>query len=61
MKARDFDKKFDVGEDVTRHLDLSRAHVSYAPIGCHKTSLELDSIKRFPYDQKICGPSSPVP
>jgi hypothetical protein len=25
MKARDFDKKFDAGEDVTRHLDLSKA------------------------------------
>jgi hypothetical protein len=25
MKARDFDKKFDTGEDVTRHLDLSKA------------------------------------
>jgi len=25
MKAKDFDKKFDRGEDVTRHLDLSKA------------------------------------
>ena len=25
MKARDFDKKFDAGEDVIRHLDLSKA------------------------------------
>jgi predicted DNA binding CopG/RHH family protein len=25
MKARDFDKKFDSGEDITRHLDLSKA------------------------------------
>ena len=25
MKARDFDKKFDAGEDVTRHLDLGKA------------------------------------
>ena len=25
MKARDIDKKFDAGEDVTRHLDLSKA------------------------------------
>ena len=25
MKAREFDKKFDAGEDVTRHLDLSKA------------------------------------
>ena len=25
MKARDFDKAFDAGEDVTRHLDVSRA------------------------------------
>ena len=24
MKARDFDKAFDVGKDVTRHLDLSK-------------------------------------
>lgn len=25
MKARDFDKKFDSGENVTRHLNLSAA------------------------------------
>ena len=25
MKARDFDKAFDAGKDVTRHLDLSKA------------------------------------
>ncbi len=24
MKARDFDKEFDAGKDVTRHLDLSK-------------------------------------
>ena len=26
MKAREFDKRFDSGEDVSAHLDLSRAH-----------------------------------
>lgn len=26
MKARDFDKKFDAGEDVTDSIDLERAH-----------------------------------
>ena len=26
MKARDLDKKFDAGEDITNHLDLSKAH-----------------------------------
>ena len=26
MKARDFDKKFDAGEDVTDCLDMERAH-----------------------------------
>ena len=25
MKAREFDKKFDNGEDISKHLDLSRA------------------------------------
>ncbi len=25
MKAKDFDKKFEAGEDITAHLDLSRA------------------------------------
>ena len=25
MKARDFDKDFDAGKDVTRHLDLAKA------------------------------------
>jgi hypothetical protein len=25
MKARDFDRKFDAGEDITDHLDMSRA------------------------------------
>jgi hypothetical protein len=25
MKARDFDRAFDAGKDVTRHLDLSKA------------------------------------
>lgn len=25
MKAREFDRKFDSGEDVSKHLDLSRA------------------------------------
>jgi len=25
MKAKDFDKKFDAGQDITPHLDLSRA------------------------------------
>jgi len=25
MKAKEFDKKFDEGEDVTEHLDLSKA------------------------------------
>ncbi len=25
MKARDFDKAFDEGKDVTRHLDVSKA------------------------------------
>ena len=28
MKAEDFDKKFDSGEDVTEHLDLSKARRS---------------------------------
>jgi len=26
MKARDLDKKFDEGKDITKHLDLSKAH-----------------------------------
>lgn len=25
MKAKDLDKKFDAGEDISKHLDLSRA------------------------------------
>lgn len=25
MKATDLDKKFDAGEDITKHLDLSKA------------------------------------
>jgi len=25
MKAKDLDRKFDAGEDITEHLDLSRA------------------------------------
>ncbi len=25
MKAKEFDKKFDGGEDITQHLDLSKA------------------------------------
>lgn len=25
MKAREFDKKFDKGENITKHLDLSKA------------------------------------
>ena len=25
MKAREFDQKFDEGEDITKHLDLSKA------------------------------------
>jgi macrodomain Ter protein organizer (MatP/YcbG family) len=25
MKSRDFDKKFDEGEDISRYLDMSRA------------------------------------
>ena len=25
MKARDFDRKFDAGEDITQHLDFSKA------------------------------------
>ena len=25
MKARDFDEKFDKGEDITRYIDLSKA------------------------------------
>jgi hypothetical protein len=25
MKAKDFDKRFDKGEDLSRHLDLNRA------------------------------------
>ena len=25
MKAKDFDKKFDAGEDITKHLDLTKA------------------------------------
>ena len=25
MKANDFDKKFDEGEDITKHLDVSKA------------------------------------
>ena len=28
MKAKELDKKFDAGEDVTRHLDLSNARRS---------------------------------
>ncbi len=26
MKAKQFDKKFDSGEDITKYLDVSRAH-----------------------------------
>jgi len=26
MKAKDLDNKFDAGEDIIRHLDLSKAH-----------------------------------
>jgi hypothetical protein len=25
MKAKDFDKKFDAGNDISRHLDMSKA------------------------------------
>ncbi len=25
MKAKEFDKKFDAGEDITKHLDFSKA------------------------------------
>ena len=25
MKAKDLDKKFDAGEDITEHLDLTKA------------------------------------
>ena len=25
MKAKEFDKKFDAGEDISKHLDLSKA------------------------------------
>lgn len=25
MKAREFDKKFDAGDDITEHLDLAKA------------------------------------
>jgi len=28
MKARELDKQFDAGEDITKHLDLSKAHRS---------------------------------
>ena len=28
MKAKDFDRRFDEGEDVTRYLDLSKARRS---------------------------------
>ena len=26
MKAKQFDKKFDSGEDITKYLDVSKAH-----------------------------------
>ncbi|MGV8059314.1 MAG: type II toxin-antitoxin system BrnA family antitoxin [Smithellaceae bacterium] len=26
MKAEEFDKKFDNGKDITKHLDVSKAH-----------------------------------
>ena len=26
MKAKEFDKKFDNGEDITKYLDVSKAH-----------------------------------
>lgn len=26
MKAKEFDKKFDSGEDITKHLDYSKTH-----------------------------------
>lgn len=26
MKAKDFDKKFDKGEDITKYLDVSKLH-----------------------------------
>ena len=26
MKAKEFDKKFDDGEDITKYLDVSKAH-----------------------------------
>ena len=26
MKARELDKKFDDGEDISKHLDISKAH-----------------------------------
>ena len=26
MKAKDFDKKFDKGEDITKYLDVSKRH-----------------------------------
>jgi macrodomain Ter protein organizer (MatP/YcbG family) len=26
MKAKQFDKKFDTGEDITKYLDVSKAH-----------------------------------
>ena len=28
MKAEELDKKFDAGEDITKHLDLSKARRS---------------------------------
>ena len=26
MKAKDFDKKFDTGQNISKHLDLGKAH-----------------------------------
>jgi hypothetical protein len=38
MKAKDFDQKFDAGEDLTPYLDLSKAK----RIGAERQSISID-------------------
>jgi hypothetical protein len=38
MKARDFDKEFDQGQSVLRHLDISKAHRP----GCRQKRVNVD-------------------
>jgi len=61
MKAKEFDKKFDAGEDITKHLDFSNARRPEQEQKRVNVDFPVWMIQNLDKEAKRLGVPRPVP